>query len=604
MLFAFILIVLVAVVTYFHYIQGMFSATLSAICAVFAAVIAFGFHEVLVDMLLAGRAADYAHALMLVALFAAVYTVLRLAFDGFIPGNIHLPLYLDRIGAAAMGLVAALFCTGVFAVAAQLLPFGPSIGGYARQNIAGARQVTVALPGQASREEIYVNDELTDDAIDPSREKGLLLPVDDLLVGLVGKLSDNGSLAGSAALHDVHPDYLLQLFGQRLGIQAGAKRVAYNSAAGQQVGVDGVFRLREAVQTQGEMKQLKDLNLPPTIKAAGDEELLLVVRTSIDTGNAGDNSDRKVRLSLASVRLNAVDASGRHKNYWPIGTLEDGNTLFVSRPDDFLIMPPAKQKVDLVFKVPAADVLQDPGALRGGQAQIAAGSFIEVKRMGRVDLGGKTVGAPPPPSPQVGLQWKKPVLEQRPAGRAGPAAAVADAPLELRGDPRVVDTLFTPINVGTGDRDNNSVQFGGGTASLANRQFKGFNIDGSLSITRMAAGEYTVQQLAPPAGQKVVQLLGVPKRDQPWQWADVSKFSLEDSAGQSHRPIGAWAKVVVGTAQHFLGAYDAEKGVGDVPQIDGRPTEVTLAFGVPPGVSVAALKYEGKVVATFSVPVQ
>lgn len=604
MIFAVIVVILVGVLAYFHYIQGMFSATLSAVCAVFAAVLAFGYHETVVDLLLGGRAADYAHAMVLVVLFAAIYTILRLAFDGFIPGNIQLPLYLDRVGAVVMGLVAGLFCTGVLAVAAQLLPFGPSIAGYSRLNVGGARQVTVALPGSASREEIYVNNEMTDDAIDPAKQKGLLIPVDDLLVWMVGKLSDNGSLAGARALTDVHPDYLLQLFGQRVGIQTGAKRVAFNSAAGQQVSVDGVYRLREAVQTQGEMKQLKDLGLPATIKASGDDELLLVVRTTIDTGSAGDEADRKFRFSLGSVRLNAVDATGRHRNYWPIGTLEDGNTLFVSRPDDFLFMSGGKNKVDLVFRIPSADVLQDPGALRSGQAQIAEGSFLEFKRMGRVALGGQKVAQPPPPSPQVGLQWKKPVLEQRPTGRAGPTAAVVDGPLELRGDPRVVDTLFTPINVGTGDRDNNAIQFGGGTAALVNRQFKAFNIDGSLSITRLAAGEYTVQQLAAPAGQKVVQLLGVPKREQPWEWADVSKFTLEDSAGQSHRVVGAWAKVVVGTAQHFLGAYDAEKGVGDVPQIDGRPTEVTLAFGVPPGVTATALKYDGKVVATFSVPVQ
>lgn len=595
MLFTLIIIVLVAAIAYFHYIQGFFSATLSAICAIFAAVLAFGYHETVVSMLLAGRVADYAHGMVLVALFAALYTILRLVFDSFVPGNVQVPLFVDKIGAGAMGVVAGLFCTGILAVAAQLLPFRPPIGGYARQTVDTSRQVQVSIPGMSQAQDIYVHDELTDEAIDPSKEAGMFLPVDDLLVGMVGKLSDGGSLAGAQPLKSVHPNFLLEAFGQRLGVQAGARRVLYNTPATEMVSLGGLYRLREAPQVQGELTQIKDHGVNgKTIKSTGDNELLLVVRTKIDTGNAGDPRDRKVRFSLGSVRLFAIDANGQPKNHWPIGTVEDG-VLIVSRPDDFLAMPANKSMVDLVFRIASTDILEDVNALRGGQAQIAPGAFLEFKRMARVNLGGEKLNnAPPPRSPDVGLQWKQPTVAEiaKVRGVGGPVAG--DGPIELRGTPRVSDQVFTPINVGTGDRDNNAVQFGGGTASLANRQFKAFNVDGSLAIARLAAGEYTVQQLVTPAGKKLVQITAAPKGGDPWTWGDVSKFELDDATGGKHKPVGAWAKVVVGTAQHFLGAYDVEKGVGDVPQIDGRPTEITLVFAVPPGVTLTTLKFDGK----------
>jgi hypothetical protein len=615
MLLSLILIVLIGGIAYVHYLQGFFSATLSAVGAILAAVLAFGYHETIVNMLLAGRAADYAEALVLVALFAALYTIFRVVADAFIPGNIHVPLMVDKVGAAVMGLVAALFCVGVLAVAAQQLPFGPSIAGYARMAVEDSRAVTVVLPGMPRAEDVYVHNELRESQIDTTKQQGLLIPVDDMLIGAVNKLSD-GALAGARPLGSVHPDYLLELFGQRVGIQPGAKRIAYNGGtAGEAISLSGVFRLREAPQVQGELKQLKDYGLPATVKVAGDDELLLVFRLNINGDAAGDEKDKKFRFSLGSIRLNTFDQNNRPKNFWPIGTVEDGAVIFGSKPDDFLVKPANKQGFDVVFRVPAADVVQDVNALPTGGAKFVDNSFLEVKRMARIDLTGQEIkNTPPPPSPTIGLQWKQTVLETKPrtggAARAGTGtsgvapSAAAELPLTLRGQPVVSDQLFTKINVGTGDRDNASVQFTGGTAALKERKLAAFNVDGSIATQRLAAGEYAVQQLAAPAGRKIVQITADPKRETPWQWGDVGKFELEDSAGGKHKPVGAWAKVVVGTAQHFLGAYDAAKGVTDIPEIDGRPTEVTLAFAVPPGVTLTTLKFNGQAVGTvnFAVP--
>lgn len=585
MILSVIVILLIAGVAYFHYIQGFFSATISAICAVFAAVLAFGMHEKVVDSLLGGAAADYAHGMVLMALFALIYTILRFAFDGFVPGNLRLPLYLEKGGAAIMGVIAGLFTTGVWAVGGQLLPFGPSVAGYARQPLDSSREISV--PGERGSVDRFAHNELVDDVFDPTKTKTMIVPVDDLLVNFVAKLSGPaGSLSGAQPLLSVHPDFLTEAFGQRLGIQVGAKRVAYKS-----ISLGGLFRVREVAQIQGELEQIKNRSLAPVAKAS-DSETLLVVRVKI-APNALDDRDKKFRFSLGSVRL-CVDGL----NIYPLGTLEDGGILFASRLDDFLFVPSDKDGIDLVFRVNNAEVLQDPAAAKSGTPQLKDGAFVEVKRMGRVDVGGQPIGGVPKRDPKVGLQWKKEVLDKKPGAIK---LDTADAPLDDF-EVTVGNQLFTGINVGRGDKDA-TVDFTGGKATLVARHFRNFSVDGSVSIQRLGAGEFAVKDLMVPAGKRIVQVKAARKGD-PWKWADIGKYELEDAKGGKHKPVGAWAKVVVGTANHFVGAYDIDKGVSDLAQVDGTPSDVYIAFAVPENTTLTGLKFDGKAIATLTTQVR
>ncbi len=70
-------------------------------------------------------------------------------------------------------------------------------------------------------------DELKGDAFIKNESSGLLLPVDQWLLGLVSRVSDEGgSLFCDRPLEKDHPDYLQELYGQRLGIQTGSKHCA------------------------------------------------------------------------------------------------------------------------------------------------------------------------------------------------------------------------------------------------------------------------------------------------------------------------------------------------------------------------------------------
>src|ERR1051325_4531495 len=98
-IFAFMILVLVGVIAFFHYTQGFFSAAISAIIAVLAASIAVGYHESIVASLLQGKFADQANAVALVVIYAVVYFLLRWMMDAFVPGNLRLPVIADKVGA-------------------------------------------------------------------------------------------------------------------------------------------------------------------------------------------------------------------------------------------------------------------------------------------------------------------------------------------------------------------------------------------------------------------------------------------------------------------------------------------------------------------------
>ena len=410
MIFSLLMILLVFVVVYFHYLQGFFSATLSAIFVVVAAAVAIGWHESVIMALLKGRYADQATAMTTCVMFATVYIVLRLITDRMVPGNLRLPVLAEKLGGAAMGLVAGLVSVGLFAFAAQSLPFGPTMFGYSRFPLTPERYVIAPpVPGKSQSRDANVYNELQAPDLN-APQSGMLLPVDEFAVGLVSHLS-NGALSTSNPLAASHPDWMLELFGQRLGVEVGARRTAINTAAEQQVQVgDTLALLPQVAQRDGELKGLRDLKLEARRRPDAGRGLL-VVPTQF-SNNAADGADRLVRFSPSSVRL---VANGR--NYFPIGTLDSSGTLVVNRPDDFLFASVAEgdPTVAFVFDVELTDVVD-------GET-VAADVFFEAKRFARVDLTGKAV------QERGGLTVKDGVMRKPVAGGPTAPAAAPVAPM-------------------------------------------------------------------------------------------------------------------------------------------------------------------------------
>src|SRR3954447_16226496 len=192
MLLSIIILLMIGGIAYFHYVTGLFSATLSAIAAVFSAAIAISYQETVGESLLKGKTADIANGCATVVLFVVSYLILRTLFDRLVPGNVRVPLLVDKIGSALMGIVAGVMAAGVVAFAAQQLPFGPVIGMYSRYDVVD-RDVQVNIPGVNAAQDLSNNDELKNDALEPQKASGLMVPADSWVLGLVGHLSDNGS---------------------------------------------------------------------------------------------------------------------------------------------------------------------------------------------------------------------------------------------------------------------------------------------------------------------------------------------------------------------------------------------------------------------------
>src|SRR5688572_4120835 len=195
MIFSIVIIVFVAAVAFFHYVQGFFSATISAVLSVISAVIAVSYYESIVEGPLAGIMVNWMPSLVLLGLFAIIYTVLRTFFDKAIPGSLQVPAVVDKVGGAVMGIVAGFFGVGVVALAAQQMPFGPSIAGYTRYEVQGNKAANVPTGViNARAKEANTYDEMNDVRFEPDKETMMYVPVDDVLVGTVKRLSDGGAL--------------------------------------------------------------------------------------------------------------------------------------------------------------------------------------------------------------------------------------------------------------------------------------------------------------------------------------------------------------------------------------------------------------------------
>lgn len=600
MILSLIVILMIGVIAFFHYVQGLFSATLSAIITVLAAVFAVSYHEQAVAMIMKGNMADSAHSIILVSLFALIYLILRLIFDKSIPGNVQYPLLVDKIGAGVMGLVAGIFATGVFAMAAQLLPFGARVAGHTRFELTD-REVRVPAVVSSSQKDSGTFDELkeVEDPLNPAKASGMIVPSDDMLVSLVSKLSDGGSLAGERTLASIHPNWMNEIFAGRLGIQSGTKHVIISIPTRQELKqIDAVFTIPQADEIDAEFSQVRGAMSivkkgGATLKPDADK-MLLAVRCDFDV-NASDG-DQMMRISPGAVRLLGIKKDGSYVNYHPIGTL-DGSTLYRNRPDDPIVANLASEGyVDFLFYVERTDVLAnaDPKAT---DATIKPGVFFEAKRNGRIDLSKKEVGKLPDDGRKSQVVRKE--LEKAGDGRVGgkesTAAVSKDAPVLVKSI-AANSKIFSPINAGSYSGDTANLTLTSGTGVVRNKKYAKLKIEAIQSLQLLGAGDFAYSELYCSAEQSVLMVQMTPTGEDPWKWADdFNKWEVVDGAGRKYKPNGAFAKVKVATSDRMVAQYDSDSQIDGIPRSnEGRPTEVYFAFLVPKGEHIKDFLYDGK----------
>lgn len=405
MVFSLVIAALVLGIAYFHLVQGLLSGIISMVLAVVAGSLALGYHESIVANLLGGKMGDSANAIVLCISFTIIYGIGRILFDSLIPGNVRVPHMVDVIGGAVCGLVVGIFAAGIFAIAMESMPFGPSILMHSRYAIAEDKQVTVN--GARRQETALITGALEEDLPDESKAAGLLIPVDTMVTDYTAFQSESGSMAGSTKLRDRHPNLVRELFLQRVGIENSAKRVALNVGGRKDVNVTALYApTAPLAQMDGENPSLqRGRNLPKVVKA-DPSKVTLIARITVAKG--ATDTDGRFRFSTGSVRLMA-----NGKDFTPVGVLYDPghtNLLMNFRADDFLLAGPGEITIDLVFIVDRSDVLADPSSK--DDLKLKPGTFLEVKRLARVDVADMNIAnTMPQPITGDGMIWKKEVLE-------------------------------------------------------------------------------------------------------------------------------------------------------------------------------------------------
>ena len=396
MLFGTVILLVAAGIAFYHYVQGLFSAMISASLAVLAALLAISFHEIVAERYFATSFPVYAHAVALVGLFALSYVLMRLVADRLIPGNVRYPVMVEKIGAGVFGFIAGCFATGILALAAQLLPTGPSIAGYTRFAIDDREVSGVKIPGRYQRQDLMISGELKNDTLQSSRSSSLFpIPADGMVLGLVGYVSDGGSLAGDRPFGTVHPSYPDELFGHRMGPHFGAD-VVIGAEGSAGITVGAVYTADSVLSDPRdlELKEVRGGQAPQFVPDSS--QMPVVVRATIEApGSAGANS-----FNMGSVRL---VVAGR--DYYPVGSYQKGQYLALTRLDDFLFAD-TNAPVDFVFMVDTEVLPVKEGT---DQRVFPQRSFIEARRAARADLSGMAIGTSVPSgSGSVGIVEKDP----------------------------------------------------------------------------------------------------------------------------------------------------------------------------------------------------
>jgi len=436
MLFNIVLFAMVAAIAYFHYTQGLFSSAMSAILSIVAAMVAIGYHETVASYVIQYlKMPEDADAISLIAVYAAAYGIGRLLFDRLSPGNIRFPLMMDKIGAGAFGVVAGVFATGIVALAAESMPFGPSFGGYSRQALQDRANVTILNAGNNGRSaDSAISEELASDAAFQSIPvQTLWLHQNDLVLSLASQISAGGALSNGTPLATVHPDYELEMFGQRLGNPGGTRKLAVNSDKQQPVRVSGAFVLAKVPpHMDGEVKAVRGDHQLPDISA---DMTLVVLRVDFQSG-AGltDTTDSHLRVSPAGIRLKAGTT-----DYFPLGTMAGGTLLLQNRPDDPLVIDlNSAETVDFLFAVNPDDINTETKD-KQKVSRFKQGTFLEVMRYAQADLSGTELSSDSPAVPvQVseksetlsGVLRKSDVLQEamrKLSVSASPSASNADS---------------------------------------------------------------------------------------------------------------------------------------------------------------------------------
>jgi len=297
-------ILLVLGIAYFQSTQGLFNALIMAILSALCAAIAMGWYEPMAVALLYDKHMAYAEALCLVALFVVPLVVLRVLFDALIRGNVVFHAWVDRIGGGAAGLIVGMICVGIFMLAAQMLPWGPSLLGY-----------------KPFKEDLSRNQRLHP-----------FCP-DEFVVGF-GEAVSRGALSGSVDFRRSHDNLLRELYCARYRLKKTGevrvgrrtKKTVTDRMGRVDAGPDDLV-VGAAVECPADFaRQWSPGKMHPLLGAAANRsDRIVLIRTKVSAdaieGRDGGAAANWWILPAVHFRLVTTDETGNTRSRYPLGYL-------------------------------------------------------------------------------------------------------------------------------------------------------------------------------------------------------------------------------------------------------------------------------------------
>lgn len=351
----------------FQFLKGtIVRAFATIVVAILASIVAFGFFEILADALIKRgdsgsmlSLVPWAQAIGFLLLFVLTFAVLQTAIVQLTRKEIDLGFLPERIGRSILGLILGLIVSGVLLTFLALAPL-PNEYPYPRFE---QRNIQLDSP-----DKVFPN-------------------VDGFVTSMFGLVS-NGSFIGKRSFTGVHPNYLNQVYLNRLD-----KDVSLVSGVSPAIEVPrdaAVWPAPDAVKTQvEELLSQGQLSRSPGKPAESRYDLMI---TRIGIKKTALKSDSKINaglFTLSQLRLICMNRgydgdilTGKGQNVYPIGYLkaanqiETGSKIELVRDDftgndrtkyfDFLFAVPSgfvpalvEFKLNNVVQIPANAVLND-----------------------------------------------------------------------------------------------------------------------------------------------------------------------------------------------------------------------------------------------------
>jgi hypothetical protein len=208
------------------YFKGTtFKAFAMIIIAIFSSVVSFGYFEVLSNVIISRgnegsllSLVPWAQTLCFVMLFIVTFGLLQTAATFLVRHQVDLGFLPELIGRITCGIILGFIISGLLLTALQMAPLPHS----------------------------YPYQRFDPSSLDPDNPRGVLLNADGFAVGLFGIIS-NGSFSSKNSFRTIHPNYLDQLFMNRLIGETSNVSSVYPAI---EVPKPGVWPASEAVKKQ------------------------------------------------------------------------------------------------------------------------------------------------------------------------------------------------------------------------------------------------------------------------------------------------------------------------------------------------------------------